>query len=101
MLVLKRVADARRDGDEILAVIAGSAVNHDGRSNGMLAPNPDAQEQVLRKAYKDAGIDPRTVDYVEAHGTGTMLGDPIEADGLGRVIGRGRAADAARAAWVR
>ena len=93
MLVLKRVADARRDGDEILAVIAGSAVNHDGRSNGMLAPNPDAQEQVLRKAYKDAGIDPRTVDYIEAHGTGTILGDPIEADGLGRVVGRGRAAD--------
>jgi polyketide synthase 13 len=93
MLVLKRVADARRDGDEILAVIAGSAVNHDGRSNGLLAPNPDAQEAVLRKAYKDAGIDPRTVDYVEAHGTGTILGDPIEADGLGRVIGRGRAAD--------
>lgn len=93
MLVLKRVADARRDGDEILAVIAGSAVNHDGRSNGMLAPNPDAQEQVLRKAYKDAGIDPRTVDYVEAHGTGTILGDPIEADALGRVVGRGRAAD--------
>ncbi|MGZ8801424.1 MAG: polyketide synthase Pks13, partial [Mycobacterium sp.] len=93
MLVLKRVEDARRDGDEILAVIAGSAVNHDGRSNGMLAPNPDAQEAVLRKAYKDAGIDPRTVDYVEAHGTGTILGDPIEADALGRVIGRGRAAD--------
>jgi polyketide synthase 13 len=93
MLVLKRVADARRDGDEILAVIAGSGVNHDGRSNGLLAPNPDAQEAVLRKAYKDAGIDPRTVDYVEAHGTGTILGDPIEADGLGRVIGRGRAAD--------
>ncbi len=93
MLVLKRVADARRDGDEILAVIAGSAVNHDGRSNGLLAPNPDAQEQVLRKAYKDAGIDPRMVDYVEAHGTGTILGDPIEADALGRVVGRGRAAD--------
>ncbi len=93
MLVLKRLADARRDGDEILAVIAGSAINHDGRSNGLLAPNPDAQEAVLRKAYKNAGIDPRTVDYVEAHGTGTILGDPIEADGLGRVIGRGRAAD--------
>ncbi|MEU0498189.1 polyketide synthase Pks13 [Mycobacterium sp. NPDC006124] len=93
MLVLKRVADARRDGDEILAVIAGSAVNHDGRSNGLLAPNPDAQADVLRKAYKDAGIDPRTVDYVEAHGTGTILGDPIEADALGRVIGKGRAAD--------
>ncbi|MCV7422557.1 acyltransferase domain-containing protein [Mycobacterium yunnanensis] len=93
MLVLKRVADARRDGDEILAVIAGSAVNHDGRSNGLLAPNPDAQADVLRKAYKDAGIDPRSVDYVEAHGTGTILGDPIEADALGRVIGKGRAAD--------
>ncbi len=93
MLVLKRVADARRDGDEIIAVIAGSAVNHDGRSNGMLAPNPDAQAEVLRKAYKDAGIDPRTVDYVEAHGTGTILGDPIEADALGRVVGKGRAAD--------
>jgi polyketide synthase 13 len=93
MLVLKRVADARRDGDEILAVIAGSAINHDGRSNGMLAPNPDAQAEVLRKAYKDAGINPRDVDYVEAHGTGTILGDPIEADGLGRVVGRGRPAD--------
>ena len=93
MLVLKRVADARRDGDEILAVIAGSAINHDGRSNGLLAPNPDAQAEVLRKAYKDAGIDPRTVDYIEAHGTGTILGDPIEADALGRVVGRGRPAD--------
>jgi polyketide synthase 13 len=93
MLVLKRVADARRDGDQIIAVIAGSAVNHDGRSNGMLAPNPDAQAEVLRKAYKDAGINPRTVDYIEAHGTGTILGDPIEADALGRVIGRGRTAE--------
>ncbi|EJZ06198.1 polyketide synthase Pks13, partial [Mycolicibacterium vaccae] len=90
MVVLKRLEDARRDGDQILAVIAGGAVNHDGRSNGMLAPNPDAQEAVLRKAYKDAGINPRSVDYVEAHGTGTILGDPIEADALGRVIGRGR-----------
>ena len=93
MLVLKRVDDARRDGDQILAVIAGSAVNHDGRSNGLLAPNPDAQADVLRRAYKDAGINPRTVDYVEAHGTGTILGDPIEAQALGRVIGRGRSAD--------
>lgn len=93
MLVLKRLGDARRDGDEIIAVIAGGAVNHDGRSNGMLAPNPDAQAEVLRKAYRDAGIDPRSVDYIEAHGTGTILGDPIEADALGRVVGRGRAAD--------
>jgi len=93
LLVLKRVDDARRDGDQILAVIAGSAVNHDGRSNGLIAPNPDAQADVLRRAYKDAGINPRTVDYIEAHGTGTVLGDPIEAQALGRVIGRGRPAD--------
>jgi polyketide synthase 13 len=93
LLVLKRVADARRDGDEIIAVIAGSAINHDGRSNGLLAPNPDAQAEVLRKAYRDAGINPRDVDYIEAHGTGTILGDPIEADALGRVVGRGRAAE--------
>jgi polyketide synthase 13 len=93
MIVLKRLSDARRDGDEILAVIAGSAINHDGRSNGLLAPNPDAQAEVLRKAYKDAGINPRDVDYIEAHGTGTILGDPIEADALGRVVGRGRPAD--------
>ncbi|MGE5695879.1 MAG: polyketide synthase Pks13 [Candidatus Sericytochromatia bacterium] len=93
MLVFKRVDDARRDGDQILAVIAGSAVNHDGRSNGLLAPNPDAQADVLRKAYKDAGINPRTVDYIEAHGTGTILGDPIEVEALGRVVGRGRPAD--------
>lgn len=93
MVVLKRVDDARRDGDQILAVIAGSAVNHDGRSNGLIAPNQDAQAEVLRRAYKDAGIDPRNVDYIEAHGTGTILGDPIEAEALGRVVGRGRPAD--------
>lgn len=93
MLVLKRVDDARRDGDAILAVIAGSAVNHDGRSNGLIAPSQDAQADVLRRAYKDAGIDPRNVDYIEAHGTGTVLGDPIEAEALGRVVGKGRPAD--------
>src|SRR6201997_975745 len=93
MLVPRGAAAARRDGDQILAVIAGSAVNHDGRSNGLIAPNQDAQADVLRRAYKDAGIDPRTVDYIEAHGTGTVLGDPIEAEALGRVVGRGRPAE--------
>ncbi|WP_280382202.1 polyketide synthase Pks13 [Nocardia wallacei] len=93
MFVLKRLADAERDGDRILAVVKGSAVNNDGRSNGLLAPNPDAQADALRRAYRDAGIVPSSVDYVEAHGTGTLLGDPIEADALGRVIGRGRDAD--------
>ncbi|MBF6220862.1 acyltransferase domain-containing protein [Nocardia abscessus] len=93
LVVLKRLADAERDGDTIYAVIKGSAVNNDGRSNGLLAPNPDAQAEVLRRAYRDAGIAPSTVDYVEAHGTGTLIGDPIEADALGRVVGRGREAD--------
>ncbi|WP_019931905.1 polyketide synthase Pks13 [Nocardia sp. BMG111209] len=93
LVVLKRLADAERDGDQIYAVIKGSAVNNDGRSNGLLAPNPDAQAEVLRRAYRDAGIAPTSVDYVEAHGTGTLLGDPIEADALARVIGRGRDAD--------
>ncbi|AHH14971.1 polyketide synthase [Nocardia nova SH22a] len=93
LVVLKRLADAERDGDRILAVVKGSAVNSDGRSNGIFAPNPDAQADVLRRAYRDAGIAPSTVDYIEAHGTGTPIGDPIEADALGRVVGRGRDED--------
>lgn len=90
VLVLKRLEDAEADGDEILAVLKGSAVNSDGHSNGLTAPNPEAQEDVLRRAYADAGVAPEDVDYVEAHGTGTILGDPIEASALGRVLGTGR-----------
>lgn len=90
VLVLKRLEDAEVDGDEVLAVLKGSAVNSDGHSNGLTAPNPEAQEDVLRRAYADAGVAPEDVDYVEAHGTGTILGDPIEASALGRVLGAGR-----------
>ncbi|MCP1387553.1 polyketide synthase Pks13 [Corynebacterium sp. TA-R-1] len=89
-VVLKRVADAIADGDEILAVVKGSATNSDGHSNGLTAPNPEAQVDVLQRAYADAGIDPAEVDLVEAHGTGTILGDPIEATALGTVLGRNR-----------
>ncbi|MEV1025149.1 beta-ketoacyl synthase N-terminal-like domain-containing protein [Streptomyces sp. NPDC050264] len=91
VVVLKRLADAERDGDRILAVVTGSAVNSDGRSNGLTAPNSEAQRAVLAEAHAD----PTTVDYVEAHGTGTALGDPIEAGALGAALGagRGRAAD--------
>uniref|UniRef100_UPI0025F57F21 beta-ketoacyl synthase N-terminal-like domain-containing protein n=1 Tax=uncultured Corynebacterium sp. TaxID=159447 RepID=UPI0025F57F21 len=92
VLVLKRLKDAERDGDTIAAVIKGSAVNSDGHSNGLTAPNPEAQVDVLERAYADAGIRPQDVDYVEAHGTGTILGDPIEATALGRVLGPGRQA---------
>jgi phthiocerol/phenolphthiocerol synthesis type-I polyketide synthase A len=92
-VVLKRLTDAQRDGDRVLAVICGSAINQDGRSNGLMAPNPAAQMAVLRAAYNNAGMQPNEVDYVEAHGTGTLLGDPIEARALGTVLGRGRAED--------
>ncbi len=87
VVVLKRLGDARRDGNHVLAVLRGSAVNQDGRSNGITAPNPAAQEALLRTVYERTGIDPHAVDYVEAHGTGTPLGDPIEAGALGAVLG--------------
>ncbi|MEV4890590.1 polyketide synthase, partial [Nonomuraea sp. NPDC055795] len=93
LVVLKRLADAREDGDRVLAVIAGSAVHQDGRTEGIMAPSREAQEHLLRRAYRSAGVDPRTVDYVEAHGTGTRAGDPIEAAALGAVLGAGRPAD--------
>ncbi len=91
-VVLKRLSDAVRDGDRVLAVIRGSGVNSDGRSNGLVAPNSDAQRALLRDVYASAGVDTREVDYVEAHGTGTFLGDPIEAKAVGEVLGAGREA---------
>jgi acyl transferase domain-containing protein/acyl carrier protein len=87
VIVLKRLCDASADGDRVLAVIKGSAVNHDGRSAGLSAPNGKAQEAVLRAALRDAHVDPCLVDYIEAHGTGTRLGDPIEANAIGNVYG--------------
>ncbi|WP_433465181.1 SDR family NAD(P)-dependent oxidoreductase [Spirillospora sp. CA-128828] len=89
-VVLKRLPDAIRDGDRVLAVIRGSGVNSDGRSNGLVAPNSDAQRALLRDVYATAGIATREVDYVEAHGTGTFLGDPIEAKAVGEILGAGR-----------
>ncbi len=90
VVVLKPLKAARRAGDRVLAVIRGSAVNSDGRSNGLVAPSPGAQAALLRDAYAAAGVEPSSVDYVEAHGTGTELGDPIEAVALGEVLGAGR-----------
>ena len=87
VVVLKPLSKALADGDPIYAVIRGSAVNQDGRSNGLMAPNPLAQEAVLREAYRQAAVSPGMVQYVEAHGTGTLLGDPIEAKALGAVLG--------------
>lgn len=85
-VILKRVSDALRDGDRIYTVILGTGVNQDGRSNGLSAPNPEAQENLIRSVLRKAKVKPETVGYFEAHGTGTALGDPIEAEAIGRVM---------------
>jgi len=90
ILVLKRLKDALSDGDNIVATIAGTAINQDGRSNGLTAPNGPAQEDVIRLALADGGISPEEIDYIEAHGTGTSLGDPIEMRALGAVFSEQR-----------
>ncbi|WP_331745984.1 type I polyketide synthase [Streptomyces sp. NBC_00872] len=89
VVVLKRMADAVRDGDRVLAVVRGSAVNQDGHSDGLAAPSPAAQLALFRQALVRAEIDPRDVGMIEAHGTGTPLGDPIEFASLARVYGKG------------
>jgi phthiocerol/phenolphthiocerol synthesis type-I polyketide synthase C len=92
VVVLKPLSQAVADGDRVYAVILGSAVNQDGRTNGLMAPNPRAQEEVLQAAYRQAGVSPGEVSYIESHGTGTLLGDPIEAKALGVVLQQGRPA---------
>ena len=91
MFVLKDLASARRDGDRVCALIKGGAVNQDGRTNGLTAPNVAAQQAVLTAAQAAAGVPAIDIDYIEAHGTGTALGDPIEADALSRSVSQERA----------
>jgi acyl transferase domain-containing protein/surfactin synthase thioesterase subunit len=90
VVVLKRLTDAVRDGDRIFATIRGTAINQDGRSNGITAPNGLAQEDVIRRALVNAMAHPSEIGYVELHGTGTSLGDPIEAEALGNVLAQNR-----------
>ncbi|HKF49640.1 MAG TPA: SDR family NAD(P)-dependent oxidoreductase [Terracidiphilus sp.] len=94
VVVLKRLSDAMAAGDPVLAVIRGSAVNHDGHTSALSVPNGLAQQNVIRRALADAGAAPGKVAYVEAHGTATPLGDPIEVEALGEVFGPGRSSDA-------
>jgi acyl transferase domain-containing protein len=82
ILILKRLSDAQKDGDNILAIVKGTAVNQDGRSNGFTAPNVKAQENLLKKALKDAQLKPEQMAFIEAHGTGTKIGDPIEMEAI-------------------
>lgn len=93
IVVLKPLSRALADGDQIYAVIRGSAVNSDGKTNGITVPSSLAQEAALREAYRQAGVLPEQIHYIEAHGTGTLVGDPVEALALGNVLGRGRHPD--------
>jgi myxalamid-type polyketide synthase MxaB len=95
LVLLKPLSAAVAAGNLIYAVIRGTAVNQDGYSQGMAAPNPKAQAAVLRAAYRHAGIAPTQVQYVEAHGTGTRTGDPIEIEALTEVLSQNRQIDCA------
>ncbi len=87
VVVLKRLGDALRDRDPVLAVIRGTAVNQDGPSGGQTVPSGPAQQELLREALRASRLQPGDIDYVEAHGTGTALGDPIELEALHQVFG--------------
>ncbi len=87
VLVMKRREDAERDGDRIYAVIKGSGVNQDGRTNGITAPSAQAQSELQKHVYSQYNLHPETIGYIEAHGTGTKLGDPIEVDALQHTFG--------------
>lgn len=89
VVVLKKLSAALQAGDRVLAVIRGSAMNQDGRTNGLTAPSGPAQQRVLRHALAEAGVQPADVGYVETHGTGTALGDPIEVEAIASVLGGG------------
>ncbi len=87
---LKDYDKAIKDGNPILAVVANSMINMDGRKSGLTVPNPKAQMALLKQAYTKAGINPEEIDYIEAHGTGTAVGDPIEAFAIGNALGKKR-----------
>ena len=93
VIILKRLADAERNEDNILAVIKGSAINQDGMTNGLTAPNGPSQRAVICQALERAGVTPEQISYVEAHGTGTSLGDPIEFKSLKAVLMQERSPD--------
>ena len=90
IFLLKDYDQAVADGDNIIAVVAGSAVNTDGHKSGLTVPNPSAQIDLMKRAYQQAGISPDEIDYLEAHGTGTAVGDPIETRAIGEALGQHR-----------
>ncbi len=100
VVVLKRRADAERDGDRIYALIQGMGASSDGRAKGLTAPRPEGQVRALERAYARSGIDPKTVGYVEAHGTGTAAGDLAEVGALKRRLPRLRRGGGAMRAGI-
>lgn len=86
-IVLKKLSQAENSGDSIYGVIKGVAINNDGKSMGLSAPNVDAQAEVIKTAIKKSKLNPKDINYIEAHGTGTKLGDPIEISALKKVFG--------------
>ncbi|KAL2807721.1 hypothetical protein BJX63DRAFT_61499 [Aspergillus granulosus] len=92
-LLLKPLDAAIRDGDPIRAVIRETALNQDGKTATITSPSQEAQEDLIRTTYRNAGLNPLQTAYVEAHGTGTRTGDPIEAGAIGAVLGKGRSTD--------
>jgi acyl transferase domain-containing protein/short-subunit dehydrogenase/acyl carrier protein len=90
VVILKRLEDAIKNNDRVYCVIKGSAVNHDGKSTGLMAPSQLAQEQLIQSALKDAKLPAAAIDFVECHGTGTSLGDPVEVGALQDVYGKDR-----------
>lgn len=93
VVVLKRLSDAERDGDRVLAIVRGGAVVHNGSSGGITTPSTKAQVRVIRDALRDAQLAPSQVQYLEAHGTGTELGDSMEISAAASVYGKGRQPD--------
>ncbi|KPA11138.1 polyketide synthase, partial [Candidatus Magnetomorum sp. HK-1] len=90
VIVLKPLHQAIKDNNNILAVIAGTAINHDGSSNGLTAPNGQSQENLIIKALENADVKPSDISYVETHGTGTILGDPVEIKAIENTYGKDR-----------
>lgn len=89
-IVIKRLPDALKNGDNVRAIIKASGLNQDGKTPTITSPSQGAQEELIRTTYRDAGLKPKDTSYVEAHGTGTKVGDPIELRAIGSVFGEGR-----------
>ena len=90
MIALKRFSDAQVDGDTVLAIVKGSAVNHDGQARTVTTPSGPAQRDMLKDALANAELEPHQIDFVETHGTGTPLGDPIEVSAIARILCKDR-----------